>query len=72
MAVAQTRFPFDMVLMVGDNIVGRQSDPSDFVAKFERPFERLLKSGVRFYGALGNHHKPANRFCAAWNMGGQR
>ena len=72
MAAVRSRFPFDMVLMVGDNIVGRQSDPSDLVAKFERPFEPLLKSGVRFYGALGNHDKSANRFYAPWNMGGQR
>lgn len=72
MAAVRSRFPFDMVLMVGDNIVGRQSDPSDLVAKFERPFEPLLKSGVRFYGALGNHDKSANRFYPPWNMGGQR
>jgi hypothetical protein len=72
MAAARSRFPFDMVLMVGDNIVGRQSDPSDFVAKFERPFEPLLKSGVRFHGALGNHDKATNRFYPPWNMGGQR
>jgi hypothetical protein len=72
MAAARSRFPFDMVLMVGDNIVGRQSDPSDFVGKFEQPFGPLLKSGVRFYGALGNHDKSANRFYPAWNMGGQR
>jgi predicted phosphodiesterase len=72
MAAARTRFPFEMVLMVGDNIVGPQSDPSDFTAKFERPFEPLLKSGVPFYAALGNHDKSANRFYPLWNMGGQR
>ena len=72
MAAARTRFPFDMVLMVGDNMVGRQSDSSDFAGKFEQPFAPLLKSGVRFYGALGNHDKPANRYYPPWNMGGQR
>jgi 3',5'-cyclic AMP phosphodiesterase CpdA len=72
MAAVHSRFPFEMVLMVGDNMIGRQSDPSDFVAKFERPFEPLLKSGVRFYGALGNHDKAANRLYPPWNMAGQR
>ena len=72
MATARTRFPFDMVLMVGDNIVGRQSDPSDFAAKFEQPFGPLLKTGVRFYSALGNHDQAANRFYPLLNMGGQR
>lgn len=69
MAAARTRFPFEMVLMVGDNIVGPQSDPSDFTAKFERPFEPLLKNGVPFYAALGNHDQSANRFYPPWNMG---
>ena len=43
MAAARTRFPFDMVLVVGDNIVGRQRDPPDVAAKFEQPFEPLLE-----------------------------
>jgi hypothetical protein len=72
MAAVRTRFPFELVFMVGDNIVGRQSDPSDFVAKFERPFAVLLKSGVRFYAARGNHDKAANRFYQPLNTGGQR
>jgi predicted phosphodiesterase len=72
MAATRARFPFDMVLMVGDNIVGPQADSTDFDAKFERPFAPLLKSGVRFYAALGNHDKSANRFQPAWNMGGRR
>jgi 3',5'-cyclic AMP phosphodiesterase CpdA len=72
MASVRRRFPFELVLLVGDNIVGRQSEPSDFIAKFERPFDVLLTSGVRFYAALGNHDKAANRFYPPWNMGGQR
>jgi hypothetical protein len=48
MAAVRRRFPFELVLLVGDNIVGRQSEPSDFLAKFERPFDVLLTSGVRF------------------------
>jgi 3',5'-cyclic AMP phosphodiesterase CpdA len=72
MASVRVRFPFEMVILVGDNIIGRQSAPSDFVAKFEQPFRLLLQAGIRFHGVLGNHDKPANRFYPLWNMGGQR
>src|SRR5678816_2503767 len=54
MAAARRIFPFEMVLMLGDNMYGRQ-DPQDFVNKFERPYASLLRSGVVFYAALGNH-----------------
>jgi 3',5'-cyclic AMP phosphodiesterase CpdA len=72
MAALRMRFPFEMVILVGDNIIGRQSAPSDFVAKFEQPFRSLLQAGTRFHAALGNHDKPANRFYPPWNMAGQR
>ena len=42
------RFPFELVIMLGDNIYGRQ-DPEDFVRKFEEPYRPLLEGGVRFY-----------------------
>ena len=47
-------FPFDLVLLAGDNIYGRER-PKDFVAKFERPYRSLLDEGVAFHAALGNH-----------------
>jgi len=71
MAAARTTFPFDMVLMLGDNMYGRQ-DPQDFVTKFERPYAALLQAGVRFYATLGNHDDQNNRFYKAFNMGGER
>jgi 3',5'-cyclic AMP phosphodiesterase CpdA len=71
MASARARFPFDMVLMLGDNMYGRQA-PEDFVAKFERPYEALLKGGVLFYATLGNHDNQNNRFYKGFNMGGER
>ena len=71
MAAARMTFPFDMVLMLGDNMYGRQ-DPQDFVTKFERPYDALLKDGVLFYATLGNHDDPANRLYPRFNMGGQR
>ena len=71
MAAARKTFPFDMVLMLGDNMYGRQ-DPQDFVTKFERPYAALLQAGVLFYATLGNHDDQNNRFYKAFNMGGER
>ena len=72
MAALRARFPFEMVLTTGDNIIGDQDDPSDLAEKFERPFRPLLDAGVRFYASLGNHDKPANRLYPPFNMNGQR
>lgn len=72
LAAVRSRFPFEMVITVGDNMVGRQRDPADFFLKFERPFGALLHAGVPFYEALVNHDKAANRFYTPWNMGGER
>jgi 3',5'-cyclic AMP phosphodiesterase CpdA len=71
MAAARATFPFEFVLMLGDNMYGRQ-DPQDFVDKFERPYAPLLQAGVRFYAALGNHDKQSNRDYKGFNMGGDR
>ncbi len=71
MAAARKAFPFDMVLMLGDNMYGRQ-DPQDFVTKFERPYSALLQAGVLFYATLGNHDNQNNRFYKPFNMGGER
>ncbi len=37
MTAARARFPFELVIMLGDNMYGRQQ-PQDFVDKFERPY----------------------------------
>jgi 3',5'-cyclic AMP phosphodiesterase CpdA len=68
---ARPAFDFDLVLLLGDNMYGRQN-PSDFVDKFERPYESLLNAGVRFFATLGNHDKPANRDYPGFNMDGRR
>ena len=68
---ARAAFPYDMVLMLGDNIYGRQ-DPQDFVAKFQRPYAALLTAGVIFYASLGNHDSPNNRLYPGFNMAGER
>jgi len=68
---ARATFPFDMVIMLGDNLYGRQ-DPQDFLTKFERPYAPLLAASVLFYAALGNHDNPANRLYPGFNMAGLR
>jgi predicted phosphodiesterase len=71
MAAARSRLPFDLVIMLGDNMYGGQS-PDDFVKKFERPYAPLLAAGVKFQASLGNHDRPENVFYKHYNMNGQR
>jgi predicted MPP superfamily phosphohydrolase len=71
-AAMHARLPLDMVVLLGDNVRGGQS-PRDFAAKFETPFAPLLKGGVQFYAALGNHDdSKIDRTYKVWNMGGER
>jgi len=71
LAAARETFPFEFVLMTGDNMYGSQT-PKDFVVKFERPYAALLKAGVPFFAALGNHDNQSNRFYEGFNMRGER
>jgi len=71
MTSSRASFPFDFVLMLGDNLYGSQK-PKDFIAKFERPYAPLIAAGVQFYATLGNHDQPTNRSYAPFNMAGQR
>lgn len=64
-------FPFDFVLMVGDNLYGGE-DPDDYRQKFEEPYSELLDDGVRFYAALGNHDERAQTNYELFNMDGRR
>jgi hypothetical protein len=71
MVLARVKFPFDFVLMCGDNIKGRHG-PRAFELKFERPYGDLLKAGVKFYASLGNHDLTSERLYKPFNMGGSR
>jgi 3',5'-cyclic AMP phosphodiesterase CpdA len=71
MAAIRAKFPFEFVVMLGDNLYGSDS-PTDFVKKFESPYKALLDSGLKFYGALGNHDNPSQSSYQLFNMGGQR
>src|SRR5690349_13537475 len=52
MMIWHEKFPFEFVLMLGDNLYGHQR-PQDFKRKFEQPYQPLLDVGVKFYAALG-------------------
>jgi 3',5'-cyclic AMP phosphodiesterase CpdA len=71
MSRARKSFPFDIVLMLGDNIYGSKS-AGGYKRKFEDPYKALLDQGVRFYAALGNHDDPNARFYKPFHMNGQR
>src|SRR5882672_1874198 len=71
MTEARSSFPFELVIMLGDNLYGRQQ-PQDFVTKFERPYASLLSAGVLFYASLGNHDNQVDRTYPRFNMDGQR
>jgi 3',5'-cyclic AMP phosphodiesterase CpdA len=65
-------FPFEFVIMLGDNMYGGEN-PKDFQTKFEKPYEALLSTGIKFYASLGNHDLPERQIAyKPFNMGGQR
>jgi predicted MPP superfamily phosphohydrolase len=64
-------FPFDLVIMLGDNMYGSQR-PADYVKKFEQPYAPLLAAGVKFQASLGNHDRPEQVSYKLYNMDGQR
>ena len=70
-ADARKVFPFTRVLMLGDNLYGR-NNAAAYRNKFERPYAVLLDGGVKFYASLGNHDDAAQRFYAPFNMEGRR
>jgi 3',5'-cyclic AMP phosphodiesterase CpdA len=70
-AAVHRQFPFEITLMMGDNLYGGE-DANDYRRKFEEPYKPLLEAGVKFYAALGNHDEPSQRFYEPFNMGGKR
>ena len=70
MAKWHVKFPFDMAIMLGDNMYGSQ-EPRDFMLKFEQPYKPLLDAGVKFYASLGNHDDKTNTTYKHYNMGGK-
>lgn len=70
MAKLRFRFPFEIMLTVGDNLYGSER-PQDFVSKFEAPYKALLGAKVRFYASLGNHDSRQQSLYEPFNMGGK-
>jgi hypothetical protein len=70
MAEAHALYPFELVLMMGDNLYGSER-PRDYERKFERPYKPLLDSKVKFYASLGNHDDREQRFYKNFNMNGE-
>jgi hypothetical protein len=70
MMEAHALFPFELVLMMGDNLYGSER-AQDYERKFERPYKPLLDAKVKFYASLGNHDDREQRFYKLFNMGGE-
>jgi predicted MPP superfamily phosphohydrolase len=68
---SRAKFPFDFVIMNGDNLYGGNS-AKDYDKKFALPYKPLLDGGVKFYASLGNHDDPSERFYKPFNMNGER
>ena len=66
----RAKFPYDFVLMLGDNLYGGDR-AKDYETKFEIPYKTLLDAGVKFYAALGNHDNPNERMYKLFNMNGK-
>jgi hypothetical protein len=49
-----THHPYQFVTLAGDNIYNN-GEMEKIEAVFERPYQPLLKAGVKFYACLGNH-----------------
>ena len=67
MAAWHARFPFELVVMLGDNIYGSDR-PQDYDTKFAVPYKALLDKNVKFYASLGNHDSREQRFYKLFNM----
>ena len=65
-----TVFPFEFVLMMGDNLYGGEA-PKDFEKKFAEPYKALLDQKVKFYATLGNHDLALQTNYENFNMNGK-
>lgn len=63
-------FPFEFVLMMGDNMYGGET-PQDFQKKFAEPYKALLDNQVKFYATLGNHDQALQTNYENFNMNGK-
>jgi hypothetical protein len=71
MSRCYSQFPFEIALMLGDNLYGSEK-PGDYRKKFEIPYRSLLDAGVLFYAVLGNHDDADQTLYPAFHMHGRR
>jgi len=71
MVAWRAKFPFDFVVMLGDNLYPPRQ-PDDFQKKFEEPYKALLDAGVSFYAAIGNHDPDVELNYPKFSMDGHR
>lgn len=64
------QFPFEFVLLLGDNMYGGEA-PTDFVKKFSDAYKPLLDAKVKFYATLGNHDLSLQANYVNFNMNGK-
>lgn len=72
MTRAHQTFPFDFVVMLGDNLYEGPATADDYRTKFEEPYAELLDEGVDFYAVLGNHDDVREVDYRAFHMKGKR
>jgi len=70
MARYRAAFPFEFVLMMGDNLYGGET-PRDYEKKFSEPYKKLLDAKVKFYASLGNHDLALQVNYQNFNMDGK-
>lgn len=63
-------FPFEFVLMMGDNLYGGETT-KDYAKKFESVYKVMLDAKIKFYAALGNHDEANQRLYQHFNMDGK-
>jgi predicted phosphodiesterase len=68
---ARSKFAYEFVLMMGDNLYSGSGE-KDYQKKFEEPYKPLLDSGLKFYAALGNHDNANEKMYKPFNMNGER
>jgi hypothetical protein len=71
MAAWRARYPFEFVIMTGDNLYGSER-PRDYERKFSIPYKPLLDQGVKFYASLGNHDDDGQTLYKPFNMDGKK
>jgi 3',5'-cyclic AMP phosphodiesterase CpdA len=71
MTAWRARYPFEFVIMAGDNLYGRER-PGDYEKKFSIPYRPLIDAGVEFYASLGNHDDDGQTQYKLFNMNGNK